>query len=113
MAKRRATGKPKQSDLSSEEFIARQIAIFRKHENTLIQGYHLNTSQERREFRTSARYIQDFARNNPNSKQIDNFRRRGGNNFETARELGSGAVGRGRGQGGRGAGGGGSILRGK
>jgi len=112
MAKRRATGKPKQSDLSSEEFIARQIAVFRKHENTLSSGSYLNTHAERKEFRVASRYIQDYYKNNPNSKSIQNFLNRS-NRFSYTRELGAGAQGLGRGQGGRGAGGGGSILRGK
>ncbi len=112
MAKSRR--KPSQGNLSDEDFVRSQIDVFRKHERTLLADNRL-TSAERREFRVAARNIQDYYRNNPTSKQIDQFLNRG-NRFANLKELtGGGVSGQGRGglgQGSRG-GGGGSRLTGR
>jgi len=110
MAKSRR--KPSQGNLSDEDFVRSQIDVFRKHERTLSADNRL-TSAERREFRVASRNIQDYYRNNPTSKQIEQFLNRG-NRFANTKELTSGGVsGQGRGglgQGGRGGGGGNRLT---
>jgi len=100
MTKRR--GKPRQGNLSDEDFVRSQINTFRTYEKILESGNRL-TAAERREFRVSARNIQDYSRNNPSSKQIEQFLNRG-NRFEDVKMLGRGAGAPGQGMGGLGQG---------
>jgi hypothetical protein len=112
MAKSRR--KPKQGNLSDEDFVRSQIDVFRKNERLLENDLRL-TRAEQREFKVAARNISDYARNNPSSKQIQQFLNRG-NRWQGTRMLTRGAGSPGQGMGGLGQGGrggGGSRLTGR